>query len=137
MPAKKAKPSEERLSTAEIQRREKLKAQEEYDIWRMNAFLNAVTYGGLALSLFLQYMGNLDGDDGYNPHYRQSFNEYVTTLGVSKNYTRDEVNKAYRKKSILYHPDKKTAGKQNSGERMKKLNTAKDALLERLDRLEI
>lgn len=54
------------------------------------------------------------------------------TLGVNKNATKDEITKAYRKKAILYHPDKnKEAG---SEDKFKEINDAYNYLIDETKR---
>jgi len=49
---------------------------------------------------------------------------YYDCLGISKNATQDEIKKAFRKKSLVCHPDKPTG----DAEKFKKINEAYQTL---------
>ena len=51
---------------------------------------------------------------------------YYKMLGVSKQFTEQELKKAYRKKAIKVHPDKNNA--PNADEAFKKINAAMECL---------
>jgi DnaJ-class molecular chaperone len=50
-------------------------------------------------------------------------------LGLDEEATLEEVEKAFKKLSLKYHPDKKsTKDKEESGEKFKKINNAKELI---------
>ena len=57
-------------------------------------------------------------------------------LGVSKNATDDEIKNAYRELARKYHPDNYTDNPLSdlAGEKMKEINEAYDAIMNRLSR---
>jgi curved DNA-binding protein len=52
-----------------------------------------------------------------------SNNDYYNILGVSKNASKDEIKKAFRKLAVKYHPDK-NKGNREAEEKFKKINEA-------------
>ena len=55
------------------------------------------------------------------------YKDYYKVLGVSKNATKDEIKKAYRKLAVKYHPDKNKGNKQ-AEEKFKEINEANEVL---------
>lgn len=59
---------------------------------------------------------------------------YYDILGVSRNATEEEIKRAFKKKSVLYHPDrwsnKSEAEQKNAEEKFKEVNEAKEVLLD-------
>lgn len=53
--------------------------------------------------------------------------DYYDILGVSRDASKDEIKRAYRKKALLYHPDK-NKGDKASEEKFKKVNEAYETL---------
>src|SRR3989304_5413779 len=53
--------------------------------------------------------------------------DYYETLGVGKSATQDEIKKAYRKKALIYHPDKNPGDKEAEAN-FKKLSEAYEVL---------
>lgn len=51
-------------------------------------------------------------------------------LGVSPDATDDEINKAYKKMAIKYHPDKNVGNEEESAKMFAEINRAKDVLLD-------
>lgn len=60
-------------------------------------------------------------------------NNLYDLLGISKNATVDEINKAFRKQALKYHPDKtghlSDNDKELANEKFKKINDARDTLI--------
>jgi len=58
--------------------------------------------------------------------------DYYKTLGVSKDATKDEISKAYKKLALKYHPDKQIGKsdeeKKKAEETFKKLSEAYEVL---------
>jgi DnaJ-class molecular chaperone len=54
-------------------------------------------------------------------------NDPYTTLGISRGATDDEINKAYKKLAMQYHPDR-NPGDKISEEKFKEINAARDAI---------
>lgn len=52
---------------------------------------------------------------------------YYDILGVGKNATQDEIKRAYRKKAMIYHPDKNN-GDEKAEEKFKEINEAYETL---------
>jgi len=55
------------------------------------------------------------------------YKDYYKVLGVSKNATKDEIKKAYRKLAVKYHPDK-NKGNKEAEEKFKEVNEANEVL---------
>lgn len=55
------------------------------------------------------------------------YKDYYKILGVSKNATKDEIKKAYRKLAVKYHPDK-AKGNKEAEEKFKEINEANEVL---------
>jgi curved DNA-binding protein len=55
------------------------------------------------------------------------YKDYYNTLGVSKNASRDEIKKAYRKLAVKYHPDRNSENK-NAEEKFKEVTEAYEVL---------
>lgn len=55
------------------------------------------------------------------------YKDYYKILGVSKNATKDDIKKAYRKLAMKYHPDK-NKGDKNAEEKFKEINEANEVL---------
>lgn len=57
--------------------------------------------------------------------------DYYKILGVDKNADDDEINKAYKRLSKIHHPDKNPNNKVEAEEKFKKINEAKNILLDK------
>ncbi len=55
------------------------------------------------------------------------YKDYYKVLGVSKNATKDEIKKAYRKLAVKFHPDK-NKGNKEAEEKFKEINEANEVL---------
>ena len=53
--------------------------------------------------------------------------DYYEVLGVSRDATADQIKKAYRKKAVMYHPDK-NPGDKEAEEKFKEAAEAYDVL---------
>jgi len=53
--------------------------------------------------------------------------DYYATLGISRNASRDEIKKAYRKSAVKYHPDK-NPGDSSSEQKFKEISEAYEVL---------
>ena len=59
--------------------------------------------------------------------------DYYEVLGVGKQATAEEINKAYRKKAIKYHPDK-NPGDEEAEEKFKEETEAKCSAMNKSDK---
>jgi len=57
--------------------------------------------------------------------------DYYKILEIDKNADDDDINKAYKRLSKIYHPDKNPNNKTDSEEKFKKINEAKNILLDK------
>lgn len=57
--------------------------------------------------------------------------DYYKILEIDKNADDDDINKAYKRLSKIYHPDKNPNNKSESEENFKKINEAKNILLDK------
>lgn len=55
------------------------------------------------------------------------YKDYYKVLGVSKNATKDDIKKAFRKLAVKYHPDK-NKGNKEAEEKFKDINEANEVL---------
>ena len=54
--------------------------------------------------------------------------DYYDLLGIKRNATESEVNKAYKKLAVKYHPDKNPGDKELAEENFKKVSEAYEVL---------
>ena len=76
------------------------------------------------------YKSNESGQAGTSSKISQEqINEYKKLLGIDDSVlTKDAIKKAYRKKSLEWHPDRHPENMEKATEMMKKINEAKDQL---------